>query len=480
MRFIFSLFVLFASLQLISASDSEDDVIVLGQDSFQDAVNNNANIMVEFYAPWCGHCKQLAPEYANAATVLKGEVPLAKVDCTQHKELCNANGVKGFPTLKLFQDGKALEYQGQRNSDLIVSFIRKHTGPPAVEVSSKNVDIFETMDNVVVLGLFADRESVEAKLFQDTAAIYKTEYQFGITSDADIFFKYGVTGAAALIVIAKFNDAPVVFDKQWSANNVADFISSESFPTLGEIGPDNYQKYLARELPLFWVFVSGNDMPSGPQNLGAVLNDVKSAVIPFKGKVSAVYLDGEKYGRHRNQLGHNGDLPGAILEDAANHKKYKFEGTFSAENVESFLQGFVDGTLAPFLKSEEIPTTQDGSVVVVVGKSFESIVFDNTKDVLVEFYAPWCGHCKSLAPTYETLAQNFKSVSDLVIAKVDVTANDVPEHIEGFPTLIFYPKDNKAAPIKYSGDRSLSDLTTFLQNNSYAFDFCDFVLTHLK
>lgn len=59
------------------------------------------------------------------------------------------------------------------------------------------------------------------------------------------------------------------------------------------------------------------------------------------------------------------------------------------------------------MKSEEIPESNDAPVKIVVGKNFDSIVMDETKDVLVEFYAPWCGHCKSLEPKYEELAKQL-------------------------------------------------------------------------
>jgi protein disulfide isomerase len=154
-------------------------------------------------------------------------------------------------------------------------------------------------------------------------------------------------------------------------------------------------------------------------------------------------------------------------------KKFTYSGDISKitfESLKAFIDDFKAGKLAPFLKSEEIPATNDEPVKVVVGKSFSEIVADPTKDVLVEFYAPWCGHCKKLAPIYDQLATDLKDVHDLVIAKMDATANEVDGvEIRGYPTLKFYPKDQKKTPLDYDGERGLDELKNYLKEKSTAY-----------
>ena len=85
--------------------------------------------IVEFYAPWCGHCKSLEPEYNAAAKRLKGQVKLGKIDATVHGALAQRFGVNGYPSVKYWDygleskgDSKVKDYQGERTADAIVGF----------------------------------------------------------------------------------------------------------------------------------------------------------------------------------------------------------------------------------------------------------------------------------------------------------------------------------------------------------------------
>lgn len=239
---------LFAVLLLacLSVVKAEEDVVVLTDDNFSEYVGKEKGAFVKFYAPWCGHCKKLAPDYEKFGTAFKKtkSVVIGKVDCDVHKSACNKHGVKGFPTLKWFPAGsdKAEDYDKGRDLESLIGFVNEKLG-----------------------------------------------------------------------------------------------------------------------------------------------TNVKLAVAP-------------------------------------------------------------------------------SDVVVLTPQNFESVVLDKEKNVLVEFYAPWCGHCKSLAPIYDSLGTVFKTEKNVVIAKVDADAHkDLGEKygVSGFPTLKWFSTSNKDG-VSYEGGRDLENLVEYI------------------
>jgi len=104
-------------------------------------------------------------------------------------------------------------------------------------------------------------------------------------------------------------------------------------------------------------------------------------------------------------------------------------------------------------------------VIVLSPSNFDSIVKDANKHVFVEFYAPWCGHCKHLAPIWEKLASVFKNDPNVVIANVDADKHkDIGGKygVSGFPTLKFFGKDSKSEGKSYDGQRELADLVRYI------------------
>lgn len=138
----------------------------------------------------------------------------------------------------------------------------------------------------------------------------------------------------------------------------------------------------------------------------------------------------------------------------------------SKEGLVKALEDFKAGKLDAHYKSAPEPETNDEPVKVIVGDSFDRMVLTEDKFVLLEAYAPWCGHCKKLEPIYKELAEKLATEQDIVISKMDATEN---EHllmpVSGFPTIRLFKPGNKT-PVDYNGERELKDLVKFLEEQT--------------
>ncbi|WBW73500.1 ER protein disulfide isomerase Pdi2 [Schizosaccharomyces osmophilus] len=136
-----------------------------------------------------------------------------------------------------------------------------------------------------------------------------------------------------------------------------------------------------------------------------------------------------------------------------------------ARDLDSLTQFVSEKTGVRKLKKNAVPS----SVIELESASFDDIVMDDTKDVLVEFYADWCGYCKRLTPIYEKLAAVFKNEPNVKVAKInaDVYADVGMKHqVASFPTIKLFQKGRKDEPDAYNGDRSLESLTDYLNEKT--------------
>merc|ERR1711920_1038088 len=105
----------FAVVLSACAVASRAEPLALTVDTFDTAVASGSTWhFVKFFAPWCGHCKKLAPTWAELADSMEkySHVTIASVDCTVHKEVCQKAEVRGYPTLLLYKGGESQKYQG--------------------------------------------------------------------------------------------------------------------------------------------------------------------------------------------------------------------------------------------------------------------------------------------------------------------------------------------------------------------------------
>ncbi|KAJ0020534.1 hypothetical protein Pint_32176 [Pistacia integerrima] len=450
----------------------DKDVVVLKERNFSDIIENNKFVMVEFYAPWCGHCQSLAPEYAAAATELKGgneSVVLAKVDATEETELAQEYDVQGFPTVYFFIEGVHRPYTGARNKDAIVTWIRKKIGPGIHNVTTLDeAERILTSNDKVVLGYLNSLVDLESEVFA-AASRLQDDVNFYQTVDpavAELFHLDPKVKRPALVMVKKEAEKISYFDGQFDKSAIADFVFANKLPLVTIFTKESasaiFESTIKKQLLLF---TTSNDSAK-------VLPVFEEVAKIFKGKLIFVYveMDNEDYGKPvAEYFGVTGNAP-TVLGYTGNDdgKKFVFDGEFTLDKMKAFGKDFLEDQLKPFFKSDPIPETNDGDVKIVVGNNFDEIVLDESKDVLLEIYAPWCGHCQSLEPTYNKLAKHLRGVDSLVIAKMDGTTNEHPRaKPDGFPTILFFPAGNKSFdPITVDTDRTVVAFYKFLKKNA--------------
>jgi len=448
---------------------SAEEVKALVSKAFDQHLKDNKQTLIEFYAPWCGHCKKLAPEFEKAAVDLRGKAVLAKVDATEEKDLATKYNVKGFPTLIWFEDGQQSEYDGGRTAETIVEWVNSMTGP-AVNVASSMPSTSGLMPNIA---LFADSlqtgfESA-AKTNRRKAAWYFIKSQ-----------------GPAKVVLQHAGEDQITMEGGIDQALISSFLSDNALPLFGKLDGDTFDKYMEAGKGLVWsLFDAEKDgsIEEIERKYRPMMSEVARKV---KGRYFVTYTDTAKFKEAVESMLGVTEYPAvAVQKKAGDKKKFALTGEDkinenSAQTILQFIEDVEAGRVDPKLKSEPVPDQQSGDVRVVVGTSLQKEVFQKDKDVMLEVYAPWCGHCKKLDPEYVKLGKKIKKeeLTDLLgIAKIDGTANDSPvDHMEwtGFPTIYFVKAGAGDKPcgetgsscMVYEGERTAKGLWKYIKKHA--------------
>jgi len=463
------------SLTLLSISFAAEEikedkgVLVLTDKNFDEAIAANDYILVEFYAPWCGHCQALEPEYAQAAKTLaerESNVKLAKLDATAEPKKATEYNVEGFPTLKFFRKGKVSDYSGPREAKGIVSWLEKKTGPPCKEIT-KEGELKKKLEKegALAVGFFSDLKGEKAKVFQETASAYD-DIKFYLVSDPAIMKEYHQRDGS-ILVLKTFDEKEAHFSDKLTKENLEHFVRRSTTPLVAEFSQENAPKIFSSDIVKHFILISSK----ADKEHESRIEDLKIVSRKNRERMIFVHLDSNDK-ENENVLEYFGltkeQCPTFAIFEMETSSKYFPTGEagkdITVSGIGGFINDFFDGKIKKTLKSQELPKDWDAKPVkVLVSTNFEEIAKDKTKDVFVEFYAPWCGHCKALAPIWDEIAEKYKDRKDLVIAKMDATENELDGiEIEGFPTLMMFKKETNER-IDYVDKRKLDELVKFIE-----------------
>jgi len=369
----------------IETGTPHSTVQILTEDNVDDALNDPANglWLLKFYAPWCGHCKKLAPTLKKMAPYLAGKLAIGNIDCTDPnaKPICDTHKVKGYPTLKIYRDGAFFDYPGKRDADSMIDFAEKMSMPAVTVVesyeaalhkvvstdSSKRVGVgdgvgFIAYDgNAAMIGLGrmgAGEEGVKAletflasstglQVFGQVARKLQAEASFGVlhpSATAKDLEKFGIMDGNQGPIMMKVEDdvATVVYDGPLSSPEFLDFVRENNIALVTELAGNNFRAMSKKGKPLAIAVVDGEDTVTTDKYVQEAKEYAQNG--PDRAKYIFCRMDGKTWSAFLDQFPvDSSNLPSILLLDSPN-KEYWHNQTMS-NNIGDFLEKVREGKI---------------------------------------------------------------------------------------------------------------------------------------
>ena len=283
----------------------------------------------------------------------------------------------------------ASDYSGPRQTEGIVSYMIKQSLPAITDVTGDKHSEFIHADKLVAVLYTGTKTDPPAPEFSIAAEKHRDDWLFGHSTDINAANAAGVV-PPSLVLYRSFDEPRLVYPYPITSAKVVDieqWISDLTIPYLDQVGPDNYAIYAESARPLAYLFLDPSE-----ENKEEHLNLIKPIAKKFHNKVNFVWIDAVQFGDHAKALNlHQSKWPAFVLQELGTQLKFPYpqEQSLDAGKIDEMVESYLAGNLKPELKSNAIPETQDGPVFDLVSKQFDEIVFDESRDVFIEFYATW-------------------------------------------------------------------------------------------
>lgn len=435
------------------------NVIILTNENIKRALEVYPHILIDFFAPWCVHCVNMQNDYFNAADKMntyQEKVPIAKIDCVTHKTACIEQQVHSYPTISLFSQGKKIPYAGRRGADDFVRWLRKKVINP-VEIMKNKQEIDQAVARskvyVVYYGAFntpgyqiykqiaTSFESVELAALESTDTpkvviytfhsnpveytsspfVYKELREFIDLYEHPLMMKF--EGQGAIDVIFSERKPTIIFFR--------DDDNHKFVPTYEEIAQKNRGK---KDHPLVFMYASKNQG------------------------------EGNRFIRYLGIPVSENPIIAILQNSGGKITKFVLSKPINRENVDALIDMWRHEAAPAFFKSQKPPVVDLNPVKTIVRDTFEDLVIENDRFVLLAFMAPWCNWCKRLDPILTELARKLNYMEHLVIAKVDATQNEIENFpVHSFPTIYFFETEMKEEPKIYRADRTVAAMVEYIK-----------------
>jgi protein disulfide isomerase len=497
-----------------------------GGKSVEKFIKTNPNVAIMFYAPWCYFCQRAIPEWKRAVTVMKGNDPkvcFAQANAMKLEEEYHSKfEIDGFPHFIQVVDGTLHGFHKRvaPTSQVLQQWIGSMYNQDHVIADQDALEVFShdflESSTRVVLGIYekgTPERDTYVKLtrhFEDTlfAEVDSTERAESFVkawietkheSDVAKTPKKEDLKVPGVLVLTKHSGYEVYTGDLQDLNALNLFIDLYSHPLVQNVDQFDFDTStqstdirthadgtVSKTPALLVLFHSASgDREKVPwfteaatlcrQKLLSV-HAVTNTVAPNPARGSRSGMLATKHGVRHDQV-----LPVVRIAEVTPTGVTKYrpeEEVQNAAQVVSFVEAWSNKEVKPYYKSLPAPDPlPKGRLYEVVADSWHDLMKED-KDIFVNCFAPWCGHCQHLKPSWQELQKTTKYVETLRVVFFDATQNDLPDgiHVQGYPTILFFPAPKDGSPRPSSkayrgGSRTVPDFLKFMHSHAtYPFD----------
>lgn len=462
-------------------------------------------IMMMFYAPWCGFCKRLKPQYAEAATELKGHSILAAMDANkpENSVVRQQFNITGFPTMMYFENGNLkYKYEGENTKEGLVKFMKNPEKPPEKPKEEEWSDVESDVLHLTAAA-FKDIVGREPSIlvmfyapwcghckamkpeYTDAAAKMKEKKIEGIlaavdaTKEPSLASQFNIKGYPT---VKYFKDGEFAFDVNFrTADKIIEFMNdpkeqppppppelpwAETESEVSHLDSETFKTFLKRKkhaLVMFYAPWCGHCKKAKPEFMKAAEHYKDDSRVAFAA------IDCTTQQQVCSQFG---DVKGYPTFKYFSYLKSEkaYDGGRTSEDFIGFMkdpQNPEPAATPPPPSSEDqwAEVDQSNSLHHLSESNFDSVL-EKHDSVLVMFYAPWCGHCKAMKPAYAEAALQLKTDKvPGILATVDATVErglQTKFDVKRFPTIKYF-RHGKFF-MDYAKQRSVEDIVSFMKN----------------
>ncbi|XP_041839595.1 protein disulfide-isomerase [Melanotaenia boesemani] len=455
-----------SNLQGDETLPEKDGVLQLEKRNFDKALRKHKQLLVHFYAPLTGEAQRVSAAFEGAAEKLQGsEVKLAVVDVTSQKDLTKELNATGHPTIRLYLSGdkyNPVACPVPRSSASILTWLKRRAGSAADLIT--DLSQLEASEELTVVGFFKDLNHEYVQVFY-AASVDLPDIKFAVTQDDEVTDKYGPTHDVVLLLRESELIQTYKMTPQTSKEELTIFISVYKLDPVTEYNGKTASEILSSPVlnhALLFVNKSSADFKE-------IFSAFSNAADSFRLKILFVLVnvDEPRNGRLMEYFRvRDFEAPLIRLVNLTDHVTYHLPSdTLNVENIKQFCHSYLEGKAKPKLQSEPTPEGWDQRPVKeLVGFTFEKVAFNPNKTVFVLFYLPYSQKSRAVFPLWEELAEAFKEQQDVVIARIDASANDINMSMQGaYPSLCLFPALYAERMVVYTGKRKLKNLIKFVE-----------------